>query len=122
MKKTNGKASLELSDQELEYLQQIHVASALKQLTEMSGWEHYTKIVRDMVGDLEDQHLNFGFGKGSIPTRDAYWVSGVGLGYVREFAKILLERIVQKTDILNQPLRAPKPADPADFDGDAKEQ
>jgi hypothetical protein len=118
LKKANGKAPLGLTDPELAYLQEIHVASALKQLTELPGWEIYTKIVADMVERMENQHLDFGFAKGGIPTRDAYWVAGVGLGYVREFAKMLTERIAQKVDILNQPLRAPKPVDPADYDGE----
>ena len=114
MKKANGKAPLSLSEQELDYLQEIHVASALKQLTELPGWEIYTKIVADMVARLEDQHLNFAIGA----SRDAYWISGVRLSAAREFAKILTEQIAQKVDILNQPLRSPKPVDPADFDGE----
>jgi hypothetical protein len=113
-RKNNGKASLELSDQEMEYLQQIHVASALKQLTEMPGWEHFTKTVADMIARLEDQHLNFALNA----SRDAYWASGIRLSATREFAKILTEQIAQKVDILNQPLRPPKPIDPDELDGD----
>lgn len=113
-RKSNGTASLDLSEQELDYLRQIHVAQALKQLTDMPGWEHYTKIVADMVARLEDQHLNFAIGA----SRDAYWISGVRLSAAREFAKILTERIARDVDILSQPLKPPKPADPDEYDGD----
>lgn len=116
MKKANGKTNLSLSEQEVEYLRQIHVASALKQLTEMPGWEHFTKIVADMIARLEDQHLNFAINA----SRDAYWISGVRLNAAREFAKILTEQIAQTTDILNQPLVAPKPTDPAELDGETE--
>ena len=103
-----------LSEQELEYLQQIHVATRLKQLTEMPGWEDFTKIVTDMIGRLEDQHLTFA----ANASRDAYWASGIRLDAARQFAIILTQKITQKVDILNQPLQPPKPHDPTDFDGE----
>jgi hypothetical protein len=115
---TNIESHIELSDSEIEYLQEIHVASAIRQLFEMPGWEFYQKIVADMIARLEDQHLNFAGSGNAIASKDAYYASGVRLGGAREFAKVLTDRIAQKVDILNQPLRPPKAADPADFDGD----
>ena len=114
MKKANGNASLDLSEQELEYLHEIHRASALKQLTELPGWEIFQTIVSNMIERMENQHLDFSINA----SRDAYWISGVRLNAARQFAKILTERIAKEVDILNQPLRAPKPIDPTEFDGD----
>jgi hypothetical protein len=114
--KANG--NIALSDQEVEYLRQIHVASAIRQLFEMPGWEFYQKIVADMLARLEDQHLNFAGSGNAIATKDAYYASGVRLGGAREFAKVLTDQIAQAVDILNQPLRPPQAPDPADFDGD----
>jgi hypothetical protein len=105
---------IELSQRELEYLQTIHNASALKELTKQPGWEIFQKVVADMVARMEDQHLNFA----PNAARDAYWASGMRLAGVRQFATILTEQIAQKVDILNHPLRAPQAADPTEFDGE----
>jgi hypothetical protein len=114
--KANGGLKIELDNTELDYLKQIHNASALKELTQHPGWEIYLGIARDMIGRLEDQHLNFA----PNASRDAYWGSGLRLAGVRQFAKILTEQIAKEVDILNHPLRPPKPADPADFDGEIR--
>lgn len=105
---------LELSERELEYLKQIHNASALKELTRQPGWKIYQKVIADMVARLEDQHMNHA----DQMDRDAYWASGVRLAGVRAFAKILSERIAKDVDMLNHPLRPPRPPDPAELDGD----
>ena len=94
-----------LSPEEVEYLRTIHVARALQELKQHPGWEIFTTLVSGMVERFENQHLEFAIGA----SRDAYWISGVRLAAVRDFAKILQEQIVQKIDILNQPLRPPDP-------------
>jgi hypothetical protein len=99
--KANGKLTIEPTDTELEQLRNIHNATALKEMTQHPGWGIYTGIVGDMVDRLEAQHLNFAIGA----SRDAYWISGVRLAAVRDFRKILIDMIVQKVDLLNQPLQ-----------------
>jgi hypothetical protein len=110
----NGDVKLELSEQELDYLKQIHNARALQELVKQPGWEIFQSIIARMVERLEDLHINFA-GKA---TKDAYWASGLRLGAAREFAKILTETIDKEIGLLSQPLRPPQPPDPADFDGD----
>jgi len=114
MTKPNG--DVELSEREIEYLKRIHVARALQELTKQPGWEIFTKVVADMVARFEDQHLNYALNA----SRDGYWISGVRLAGVRQFAKILTEEIAKQVDILNHPLRPPQPPDAADLDGDLK--
>jgi hypothetical protein len=97
-----------LSLEEVEYLRTIHVARALQELKQHPGWEIFTELVAGMVERMENQHLDFAPGA----SRDAYWISGVRLAAVRDFAKILQEQIAQKIDLLNQPLRPPEPAEP----------
>ncbi len=111
--KSNG-VKIEIADHELEYLKQIHNARALQELTKQPGWTIYVEFIANMIARLENQHLNFAIGA----SRDAYWISGVRLSAAREFAKILQEQIAKEIGILSQPLRAPQPPDPADFDGD----
>jgi hypothetical protein len=94
---------VDLTESELEYLHKVHVATAIRQLTQMPGWEFYTQIIADMIARLENQHLNFA-GQAS---RDAYWASGLRLGAAREFAKILQDTIAKEVDLLNQPLVPP---------------
>ncbi len=94
-----------LSSEEVEYLRTIHVARALQELKQHPGWEIFTELIAGMVERLENQHLNFS----ASASRDAYWISGVRLAAVRDFARILQEQIAQKVDILNQPLRPPEP-------------
>ena len=120
----NGKAGIdiELSDAELDYLKKINVAQTLADLMRHPGWHMFQEIVQNMIARLEDQHLNFAALGSAIPSRDAYWISGVRLGGVRAFAKVLNEELAKRVDILNQPLRPPQPTDPADLDGDMKEQ
>lgn len=121
MKKGNG-VDIELSDQELDYLKKIHVAQTLADFMRHPGWELFNEIVTGLVARLEDQHLNFAESSASIPARDAYWVSGMRLGGVRRFAKILQEDIRKRVDILNQPLQPPTKPDLADFDGDLSKE
>lgn len=109
-----------LSEQELEYLKQIHNAQAIRELTRQPGWEIYTGFVANLVERFENQHLGFADAADAIPSRDAYWVSGVRLGGIRQFAKILTEQIAKEVDFLKQPLRPPKPPDPIEFDGEIR--
>lgn len=109
---------LELTQREIDYLKQVHVAQALKELMQHPGWEIYQSLVADLIGNFENQHLSFADSPDSLPARDAYWVSGVRLGGARQMAKILTEEIARRVGILDQPLRPPKPPDPADFDGE----
>ena len=92
-----------LSLEEVEYLRTIHVARALQELKQHPGWEIFTELIAGMVERLENQHLDFS----ESASRDAYWISGVRLAAVRDFARILQEQIAQKIDLLNQPLRPP---------------
>lgn len=115
-KKKNG--AVELTDSEIDYLKQIHVAQTLKEWMQHPGWEIYTGLIRTIVERMEAQHLGFAESAMSIPSRDAYWVSGMRLGGIRTFAKILEEEIGKRVGLLDQPLRAPQPPDPADFDGE----
>ncbi len=117
MTKKNG-MDIELSEPELEYLKKIHVAQTLADWMRHPGWEMFMELSANMLARLEDQHLNFAVSGSSIAGRDAYWASGIRLGGARDFAKVLREEIGKRVDILNQPLRAPAPADAADFDGD----
>ena len=111
------KMKIELTKQEIDYLHQIHNARALEELARQPGWGIYQQMVAGMLERLENQHLNFA-GKAS---RDAYWASGLRLGAAREFATILTETIAKEIGFLSQPLRPPKPIDPADLDGEMKE-
>ena len=97
-----------LSQEEVDYLRTIHVARALQELKQHPGWEIFTELIAGMVERLENQHLAFA----PEASRDAYWISGVRLAAVRDFARILQEQIAQKIDILNQPLRPPTPEPP----------
>ena len=99
---------VELSAEEVEYLRTVHVARALQELKQHPGWEIFTELIAGMVERLENQHLNFS----ANASRDAYWISGVRLAAVRDFARILQEQIAQKIDILNQPLRPPSAEPP----------
>jgi hypothetical protein len=117
-KKNN--VDIELSDAELDYLKKIHVAQTLADFMRHPGWEIYTGLIANFVARLEDQHLNFAVQGGEIATKEAYYASGIRLGGVRQFAKILQEEIAKRIDILNQPLVAPKRPDPADFDGEVQ--
>lgn len=112
----NGELKIELADTEIDYLRKIHNARALQELTKQPGWEIYTGFVADMINRFEDQHLNYALNS----SRDGYWISGVRLAGVRQFAKILTEQIAKEVDILNHPLRPPQPPDPLDFDGDIR--
>jgi hypothetical protein len=116
-KKTNG-LDVELSEPELEYLKKIHVAQTLADFMRHPGWELYTELIANFVARMEDQHLNFACSGGTMAARDAYWASGIRLGGVRQFAKILQEEIGKRVDILNQPLVPPQPPDPAELDGE----
>lgn len=109
---------VELTQRELDYLKQIHVAKTLKEFMQHPGWDVFTQLVSGLVSNLEEQHLNFASLANEIPSRDAYYASGIRLGAVRAFAKILQEDIRQKISLLDQPLRRPEPPDPADYDGD----
>lgn len=92
-----------LTAEEMEKLRNIHTATMLQELRKQPGWTVYTEFIADMVARFENQHLNFAIGA----SRDAYWISGVRLAAVRDFAKILEDQIAQKVDLLNQPLRPP---------------
>lgn len=109
---------VELADREIEYLKQLHNARAIKEMMQHPGWDIFQGMVANMVERLENQHLNYAL----TSSRDGYWISGVRLAGVRQFAKILTEQIAKEIDILNQPLRPPQPPDPADFDGDRNAQ
>jgi len=112
--KKNGGIKIELADHEIEYLKKIHNAQALREMMQHPGWEIFQELVQEMVGAWENQHLDFA----PKASRDAYWISGVRLAAARDFAKILIEQIAQRIDILNQPLRPPQPRNTADYDGD----
>ena len=103
----------ELSPAETEYLEKIHNARALREMMSHPGWEIYQKVVQNMMGRLEDQHLSFA----AKASRDAYWASGLRLGAAREFATMLIERLQQSISILEQPLQMPKGIEEADLDG-----
>ena len=120
----NGKHGIdvELSDQELDYLKKLHVAQTLADLMRHPGWAILQELTSNMIERLENQHLNFAVSGNTIASRDAYWASGVRLGGARDFAKVLQDELAKRVDILNQPLQAPKPVDPTDYDGDMKEQ
>jgi hypothetical protein len=109
-----SEVKIDLSAQEIDYLKKIHNARALRELMQQPGWEIFQKIVKDMISRWEDQHLNYS----TQSTRDGYWASGVRLGGVRQFAKILTEEIAKQVDLLSHPLRPPQPPDPADLDGE----
>lgn len=114
-KNPNAEITFELSEHELEYLKRLHHARALKELTLHPGWEIYVEILDRMLIRLERQHLDLSTGS----SRDAYWMSGIRLGGVREFVKILKEKITGSIDLLNQPLMPPDPTlEMAELDGE----
>ena len=103
---------IELSKREVEYLKSIHTATALREMMKHEGWQIVLQLVQDMIARWENQHLNFS----AKASKEAYWASGLRLGAVREFATVLTEKIAQQIDILNQPLKLPKPYEVADLD------
>ena len=103
----------ELTDHDLEILQQIHHATALKELVKHPGWKDYLTIIDTMLKRLEEQHLNF------TGTRDAYWVSGMRLAGIKQFSRVLKEEIFSRIDLLDQPFVNPnKEVDLVEFDGE----
>lgn len=109
---------VELSEAELEYLRKIHNATALREMMKHPGWDIMQKAVQEMFARLENQHLNFAAHPSNIPTKEAYWASGMRLAGAREFAQVLLDRLAQEVGLLGQGLRIPPPLDPTDFDGE----
>lgn len=98
---STNQVKVEMSEQEYEKLRNIHTATMLQELRKQPGWTIYTEMIADMIARWENQHLNFA----PQASRDAYWISGVRLAAVRDFAKILEDQIAQKVDLLMQPLR-----------------
>lgn len=99
---------IELTSREMEKLQQVHNATALRELRGHPGWVIYSDMIADMLARLENQHLNFA----RNASRDAYWANGLRLSAVREFAQILQEKIVTQIDLLNQPLNPERASQP----------
>lgn len=103
----------ELSEHELEFLHQIHNAQAIKELTQHPGWPLLQKLSQEIIGRMENQHLEFS-GKG---TRDAYWISGARLAGARTYAKLLMESIFKEVGVLEQDLTDPRLNQP-ELDGE----
>jgi hypothetical protein len=109
---------IELGEKQIEFLQKISVATTLREWMKHPGYAIYTGIIAELLADVENQHLNFTSSSTDIPSRDAYWAAGIRLGGVRQFARVLDEKISQIVGLLDQPLRPPQPPDPTDYDGE----
>jgi hypothetical protein len=112
--KANG--GMKIEHDEVEYLKKIHHAKSLQELMTHPGWAIYQEIIQDMVERLDNQHRKYALQS----SRDGYWISGVRIAAVHDFAEILIQKLDTEVDILNHPLRPPTKTDPADYDGEVE--